>query len=179
MTLFDTKLNFTKKISVRITGSWQEGTRRQWQGLAVSSEPVVVLNLSRACNKIEWSKSERGNPEGQEVRLILSPYDKDKNDVQVRFIVGWGVAEYSCITLSDTYLPEILFNKEITTGEIVKMFLVEGNKTIEFYALFLAASDVEVGRNGLWHVRKKYQKLLPRPFDKILTYGRSGKIQQT
>ncbi len=177
MSAIDQKFSFLKPLKIKITGSWEKGLRRDWKGCAISSEPIVAVVMIKVGDVIEWCKSERGNANGQPIRLLLSPYDNDNLDVQVNYSVGGGHAISRCQTPTNAYLPENTNKLEISTGIIEKIFTVEGSKTIELYTLFISALDVKVGRNGLWSVRKEYQDKLPEPFNKILTHGRNGKIQ--
>lgn len=176
MSIIDTDLSFLKSLRVEITGSWQESSRRAWRGCAISSEPVVALVISKVDKKIEWCKSERGNPDGQPVKLIMGHYDSENLDVQINYSIGGGHVCSRCITSTQRYKPELLIKRAMRAGVIEKVFQVEGSKTIELYALFLAASDVKVGRNGLWRIRDEYRDKLLSPFDEILAYGRNGEL---
>jgi hypothetical protein len=42
--------------------------------------------------------------------------------------------------------------------------------------LLIARRDVRSARNGLWRVRKALATLIPEPFRRILTYGRTGTV---
>ena len=174
MSIDGTNLEFVKPLKVRVDGSWQESRMRDWKGIAISTEPLVALVLLRFENKVEWCKSERGNPDGQPVRLLLSPYDSEKLDVQINFSVGGGHVRSRSIVSSDTYKPKLLELNNISTGVFYKMFDVKGSRNIELYSLFLAASDVKVGRNGLWHIRKEHQENVEEPLARILSFGRNG-----
>ena len=179
MSIINTDLSFFKKLNINISGSWKDVARNDWEGTAISTEPLVALSILKIENKYEWCKSERGSLDGQPIRLLLSPYDSHSPDVKINFSVGRGHVISGCIMPEKRYQPPLLLKNVITTGHIEKTFFIEGSKNVELYSLFLAASDVKVGRNGLWHIRDEYKNKLLEPFDTILTFGRNGEFENT
>src|SRR4051794_37324606 len=94
-------------LPVTAEGGWSPGRKRDWQGIAISSEPLVAVAFLRVAGVTEWCKSERHNENGLELRLALFPYDESLTDVQVNFSVGGGRC-LSRIKITSRYNPPVM-----------------------------------------------------------------------
>ena len=125
--------------------------------------------------RVSWCKSERGTPGGQSVRLLLGHYDAGGRDIQVAFEIGEGQARSRTLVASPEYRPTI-GTSSISTGALVPFCTITGDPAIHLQALFLAAADVEVARDGIWHLRPRLVASVPESFRELLTHGRSGEL---
>lgn len=163
-----------RQIDVSVSGEWQAGATRDWRGQARAPEPVVAISFAVKGAQVSWCKSERANPVGQPVRLLLGHYDSAMRDVQVNFSVGKGGVVSRTVVDSPTYRPKFQATMTVATASFIQFTTVEGSQPVQLFALFLAGSDVKVGRNGLWHLRPKLVESVPVDFRNLLTYGRTG-----
>jgi hypothetical protein len=164
------------QIDVSVTGAWRSGKMRDWRGDARSTDPVVGVVFCRQGTRVTWCKSERANPEGQPVRLFLGNYDSAGRDIQVNFSVGDGNVRLRTLVESPEYQPSIRLPITGVTGILLPFATVEGSHPIDLFVLFLAGSDVKVGRNGLWHLRPNLVDSVPEAFRRLLVYGRTGEL---
>ena len=165
-----------REVDVSISGEWEAGTTRDWRGEARATEPVVAVSFCRRGSKISWCKSERPHPTAQPVRLLLGPYDSSGRDLQVNFSVGRGHVLSRTSVSSHLYRPSISPVPSAPTGRILRFSTVEGSHPVELLTLFLAGSDVKVGRNGLWHLRRNLVDSVPEAYRALLSRGRAGEL---
>jgi hypothetical protein len=165
-----------RRIGVSVSGAWQPGETRDWRGQAQSQEAVVAVIFSRRGTGVLWCKSERANPAGQPVRLLLGPYDSLGRDVQVNFSIGGGHVLSRTLVESATYRPPIQPQTTGETGIVLPFASVEGSQHVHLLVLFLAGSDVKAGRNGLWHLRPHLVASVPDAFRAPLVHGRTGEL---
>jgi hypothetical protein len=163
-------------FEVALEGCSSPFTSREWRGVALAREPLVAIAFLACGNMVEWYKSERGSAEKLEVRLALFPYGSDGLDVQVNFSVGHGGGRWRSIVASRECLPVIPDRREMRTGIIERFAEVAGTPRMNLAILFIARRDVRSARNGLWRVGKELAHSIPEPFQRVLTYGRSGRI---
>src|SRR5262245_1522127 len=143
-----------RNVEVSISGAWREGRHRDWQGEARASEPLVAVTFAETAGVVSWCKSQRPRPDAQSVELRLGNYDSSHRDVQVSFSIGEGQVVSRTKVDSPSYLPPIPAALTARTAELVHIVSVEGSRRVDLYALFLAGSDIKMGRNGLWHLRR-------------------------
>lgn len=165
-----------RQMEVSISGEWQPGASRDWHGQANAIEPLVAISFILRGALVSWCKSERANPAGQPVHLRLGHYDSGMRDVQVSFSIGDGQVRSRTLVESPNYRPTIQNEMTIHTASFVPFTNVEGSYDVHVSTLFLAGSDVQVGRNGLWYLRPNLAESVPPKFRKILTRGRTGKM---
>jgi hypothetical protein len=134
----------------------------------------VVFVTSRG--RSAWCKSEPAHDDGQALRLLLGHHDRAGLDVQVSFSIGGGQAISRCQLGAPDYRPAPLEREPVQTGTLVPFATIRGNPAVDLSLVFLVASEVQVGRNRLWHVRRELEEELPEPFRGILRRGRSGEI---
>ena len=92
------------KVDVAISGNWRAGAIRDWQGQALASVPLVAVSFEIHGKQVSWCKSERGNPIGQSVRLLLGHYDSAGCDVAINFSIGGcGVRSRSMLASAKLY----------------------------------------------------------------------------
>ena len=163
-----------RQIEVSVSGEWQAGATRDWRGQAHAPEPVVAISFVVKGAQVSWCKSERGNSVGQPVRLLLTHYDSAMRDVLVNFSVGEGHVVSRTVVDAPTYRPKFQATMTFMTASFIPFTTVDGSQPVQLFALFLAASEVKVGRNGLWHLRPKLVESVPVDFRNLLTYGRTG-----
>lgn len=165
-----------RQIDVAVSGAWQPGNTRDWRGQTESAEPVVAVAFLRQGPRVSWCKSERANPSGQSVRLLLAHYDSLGRDVQVNFSVGDGHVVSRTLVASPAYQPAIQFPMTGATGAFLPFASVEGSQQVELLLLLLAGADVQVGRNGLWRLRPNLVESVPEAFRELLVHGRTGEL---
>jgi hypothetical protein len=162
------------RTEVTISGEWRSGSPRDWWGRAHASEPLVAVSLLIGSEGISWCKSERGKPDGQSIRLLLGHHDAEGCDVQVNFSVGGGQVVSRTFVQSREYIPKLLANCTVSTASIFNFASVEGSNSITLAVIFLAAADVRMGRNGLWHLRRDFAESVPDAYRQLLSFGRTG-----
>ena len=164
------------RTEVAVSGEWCNSSPRDWRGQAQASEPIVAVSFLIGSEGISWSKSERGQPDGQSIRLLLGHHDSDGCDVQVNFSVGGGQVVSRTLVQSREYIPKLLANCTVSTASIFNFGTIEGSHSVALAAIFLAASDVRVGRNGLWHLRRDFAESVPDAYRQLLSFGRTGHL---
>jgi hypothetical protein len=115
-------------MTVTIKGAWVKTRPSDWRGIASADSSLVAVSFLRDPQGIMWCKSERGDPAGQEVRLLLGWYDKIGLDVQVNFGVGGVGGPERCFQMFHT---SHLFRKSRSlqpeNQDVLQLF--EGNRT--------------------------------------------------
>lgn len=134
------------------------------------------VSLSAAEARAFRGASRRANPAGQPVRLLLGHYDSVGRDIQVNFSVGGGHVLSRTLVESPAYQPPIRLPITGVTRTLLQFATVEGSHQVELFVLFLAGSDVKVGRNGLWHLRPNLVDSVPEAFRELLVHGRTGEL---
>jgi hypothetical protein len=165
------------RAPVVISGEWLPAPKRDWRGVASASEPIVAVSFLRWGHHIEWCLSERPTGNESEVRLALFPYDRDGCDVQVNTFLGGGGQRWRSLVSSAQYRPTIPLSTSLETGRVLSLSRIEGNPCVEFFGLFLAKRDTKGGRNGIWHIRPCFREGLPPALSQVLTFGRTGIIE--
>ena len=168
------RLGGLHRVAVVVTGAWKPGNTRDWHGVATASVPLVGVAFVTSRGRTAWCKSTPAQPEGQPVRLFLGHYDRSGLDVQVNWSVGRGQARSRCQVESREYRPAIMLNEPVVSGHAVELATIAGTPPVVVSALFLAAADVQVGRNRLWHLLPELTSMFSEPYRAILTRGRSG-----
>jgi len=165
-----------RQIPVAISGEWQSGEIRDWIGTARAKESIAAISFLSDGNTIDWCKSSRPEPAGQVIRLWLGRYDAIGLDIQTSFSVGVedGNVRSRTTVESIDYKPLIETPVESNTAALLHFSDIAGTTTVQLFALFLAGSDVKVGRNGLWHLRAELVPSVPSIYREILSYGRKG-----
>lgn len=164
------------EVRMTFDGAWQPAPKRDWQGTIRCTEAVVGISFICVKGHTEWAKSDVGNDEGLEVRVMLGNYDASELDVQVNVSIGHNGPRWRTRIDSASYLPALLVPKVFLTGRIIDFAKIKGDPVVAFKAFFLARRDVRVGRNRLWHLRKELVECFPASLRRILTHGRSGKF---
>jgi hypothetical protein len=162
-----------RKVPVELDGAFARA--RQWVGNARAEEDIVGMVFLATESHCEWAK---GAQEGAclAVHVALLPYDNAHRDVQVSVQVGGdGLRGRSlCGTANDTFRLE---RTQATTGTVFTLTQLPGEPRMEALALLLARSDVQFGRNRLWHLREDLALQLQAPLRSLFTRGRTGAIQ--
>jgi hypothetical protein len=169
----DLRLDCLGGLDVHVTGQWANGRTRDWQGVA-AGEPIVAVAFVADPDDIQWCKSERPAEEGQPIRLLLGHHDAEGRDVQVNFSVGHAARVTRTTVESSSYHPLVYAPAVGRTGYMFRFAEVSGSRPVLLGALFIARAVVQVGRNGLWHIRKDVGRLLPEPVAGLLTQDRTG-----
>jgi hypothetical protein len=159
-------------LPIYLNGSWAYGAKRDWRGAARSTVPLVGMSFMQSPRHCEWCKSKKDEA-SPEVRLALFPYDDVGMDVQVWF---WGLRWRSLVP-SASYRPVFSDLQVLQAARIFRFATIDGDPPVNLFVLFLARSDVESSRKGLWRVRKRLESGLNEPFRRWLTYGRTGKCE--
>lgn len=165
-----------RQLPVLVSGGWQAGPTRDWRGEARAAEPLVAIVFCVRGANVSWCKSERPNPAGQPVRLLLGHHDSEGCDVQVNFSVGAGQVRSRTVVASPSYRPLIPTPIAGATAALLPFSAVEGSHQVQLSVLFLAGSEVKVGRNGVWHLRPALVESVPEGFRELLAHGRAGEL---
>ena len=165
-----------RRLDVEIEGDWCPGRVRRWRGVARAEESLVGVALVSSGEVSQWCKSERASASGQSVELLLGHHDAAGLDVQVNFSVGRGQAVSRCIVPSAEFRPVLLHVARATTGVFVRLATIPSAPEVIISVVLIGGSDVKVGRNGLWHLRRHLAPSLPEPLRSILSYGRAGQV---
>jgi hypothetical protein len=163
-------------IDVEVKGSWCEGRRRDWRGVASALEPLVAVTFVASSDGAEWCKSKRPQPSGQPIRLLLAHYDADGTDVQVNFSVGESGRRLRTEVKSADYRPATASPVVGRTGRMLRFADIVGSRRVSLGILFVARSHVRIGRNGLWRVRPEVAERLPEPIAYLMTHSRTGRV---
>jgi hypothetical protein len=166
-------------LPVTLEGGWLPPPWREWRGVAAAGEPLVAVAFLDSGAVVEWCKSERRSAENLAVRFLLLPYDADGRDVQVNFSVGDGGCRGRSLLVSSDWVPEIPDRRELRAGVLERLVEVTAEPRVELALLLIARRDVRSARNGLWRVRNQLADLIPEPFRRLLTYGRTGRLATT
>jgi hypothetical protein len=157
-----------------VSGDWVPGPKRDWQGLACSQRTLASVVFMRTVDGIAWSKSERPTIIGHDVRLLLGQCENGNLDLYATFSAGDGQQQTLVRAPSDDYRPEMPARITAQTGSIVPVCTLATSPEVEFSVLFIDGADVQVGRNGLWHVRPRIAEKIDEPMRSVLTCGRTG-----
>jgi hypothetical protein len=159
-----------------VSGDWMAHPTkgyRDWRGQVTSERPVVGLALLARGESVDWVKSPRQMVGGVEVRLMLGPYDSHFRDVQVSVGIGYSGTGSRMTVPSAEYRPAIETGP-CKAGQFTLVSRVEGDQRLEFWILLVAKSDIRGSRNGLWRVRDNVVAGIGAPWNRVLTYGRTG-----
>jgi len=163
-------------VPVSISGEWIEPIKeRRWVGQASAQEDIVAVAFLRDMDCVSWVKCDRGP--ALRVRLTLFNYDSDGQDVQVNLNVGDSYLRGRLIVSARDYRPDLQTTHACRTGEIMALSTVVGESVVEAAVMFLAVSDVQFGRNRIWHIRTELGEGLREPLAGILTGGRAGVLR--
>jgi hypothetical protein len=163
-----------KGIPVTLDGSWAAEGVRRWQGVVSAEEPIVGVAFVSREGRVRWGKSQPTRGCELRVELLLGHHDQSGLDVQVNFSAGAGQAISRCMVPSAESRPTFLTERLVTTGAHVHVTDPFGVPEITLSLLVLAAADVKVGRNRLWHLRTVASTGVNELFLGILTHGRTG-----
>jgi hypothetical protein len=166
------------ELEVSITGQWSPAPKRDWQGAAVSSEPIVGLAMMETESGCEWCLSGHTTARNLALRVALFPYEKVGLDVQVNFSVGNtdGHVRGRSAVASPAYVPSLECPRSVRSGQVFTLAKLAGKPSVVLKALFLARCDIRTSRNGIWHIATDFEAGLPAPFRKMLCCGRKGTI---
>ncbi len=168
-----TRFEALQSVPIELAGAWIAGARRDWQGQARSSVPLVGIAFLESAGRCQWRKCEKreGPPD---VRLMLLHYDEAGMNVRVSFSVGGGERNWQTVVPSASYRPRLPDIQTLQSACIHRFAAIDGEPPVDLSILFLARADVESLRNGLWRVRKRLAPAVPEPYRRWLTYGRGG-----
>lgn len=163
-----------KRSRVSMSGAWAPEKIRRWKGLVKADELIVAVAFVLREGRTSWSKSQPARGPELEVDLLLGHHDAGGLDVQVNFSAGSGQVISRCLLESVEFRPDLFTDRLKATGSVVQLGGPFGSPEITLSLLVLAASDVKVGRNRLWHLRPAVSTGLSEPYLGVLTHGRSG-----
>jgi hypothetical protein len=183
------------RMAVRITGAWQPGaslsggwTRHAWHGVASAAAPMVALLCARTGGVVAWHKSDRSKAQAQaampihemEIRLAVTVAPDSPLlglDAQVqRAQANVTTRDLAAEPAAAARALDIPAERAATTGIAIDLATVHGTPEVAFSVLFIAGSQVKMGRNHLWHVRPALAPALGEPLRTILSRGRRGAL---
>jgi hypothetical protein len=163
-----------KRLPVAVSGSWLVEAEPRWKGQVSAADRLVALLFLGIGREVVWSKSERPGPEPGEIDLAFFGMQEEGGSTQLNVSFQGGGHRYATVLAEAPRSIEIPAESSAWTGQSWCLARVNGPRPIGVHVLFIAASDVEVGRNGLWRVRKYLEGKVPGPWAAILTRGRTG-----
>ena len=174
MSPFPETIKALSQLPVAIDGEWDTGSQK-WKGFARAAEPLVSVLFLTAGTDIDWCKSERGRLEGLEVSVTLYRHD-EPGIFQVNAIAGMA-GRRTATQIPPGSRPEIVPQQGTITGRAQDLAIVKGNPVVIVSLLYVAASDVEIGRKGLWRVRPALADQIDEPLRTILSRDRTGQMR--
>jgi hypothetical protein len=181
MNLHEVALPGLSQMPIELVGEWEGGGalgNRNWWGVANCEQPILALGLIECEGCFDWVKSPKPASNSLPVRVYLGPYDDDYRDMQVALGFGSSGSEgpRSRTTLPNSKYRPVVPSRELRTGRFALICTVEGEPALNLWAMFLVQSDIRGARNSLWRVRRAIAEHFAAPWDRVLTYGRSGRI---
>jgi hypothetical protein len=166
-------------LDVTISGQWAEpAPNATWRGRARAIEPLVALLLVRCGRRTEWAKS-RTFSAVLDLQFTLHLLRFTRTVTQVFFFVGSGWVEESQVSLPfRSYLPEVVGERTVKTGELVELVRVESDPPASAWAAFFARRDATVLRGEIWRLHKRLLASLDPPWRDILSKGRNGVFEE-
>jgi hypothetical protein len=173
MDLINRKILDLPNNIINISGDWIDNKTPKWEGQAHSEEPIIAISFFEYDNKIEWIKSKKSNDIFQKILINIFNYDKYGLDIQFNYNIGNSGLYYRSKIETINYLPNINTGN-VKSGIISLLCSFNGNPKLNLYVAFLPSKTVQVGRNGIWHIKKSYIENIENEFIDILLYGRKG-----
>jgi hypothetical protein len=173
------KVPTAKEIEISITGGQETHPTagyRRWGGMAVSTEPIVGMGIIETEHAYSWVRS--SNRESSlEMGILFSPYDASGKNISVSFAMGDSVVCDSCTVLSRQTEPNPLPG-QYESGAVICFAQIQSERPFVLHALFLAKTDVQFERNGIWHLKPEHVHALDEAWRKAMVFGRNGIIQK-
>jgi len=176
MELFGTKIINLPNEVINISGEWLENKTKKWEGQIFSEKPVSTISFLEINNRIKWIKSKKSNENIQKMEINLFHYDNSGLDIQFNYDINGGGAYYRSKIETVDYLPDII-TENIKSCVISLICSFDGIPKIKLYAAFLPTIIIQIGRNGIWHIKNGYNEFIKPEFINILNYGRQGYIE--
>jgi hypothetical protein len=131
---------------------------------------VVCMSLLVCNGTAHWTKSGRLAANSDAVRVALGFDRVDPAHVVVG--CGWIGLPTRLAQAGDR--PALADAFTIETGLLWRLCRFDSTPVIEVFLLFLAAPDVQWGRNKLWRLRGPKAEVICEPLRSALIGGRSG-----
>jgi len=167
-----------RRVPVDILGEWRTVASiwapRRWEGLAVSSEPIVAVFFMQIDTQITWCIS--GIGAGDNLPMLVGLSNTDCN-VAVDMQVDANNLRGCAVLPSPGYLPPLPERAACHTGEIVPLCRVGSTPGINIHALFFVRHDVKCSKKRIWHPRKSLLETAPPYLVTVLSHGRHGRFQ--
>jgi hypothetical protein len=118
----------------------------------------------------DWSKSGRLTTNSDAVRVGIGFDRADPANV----VVGCGLVGLPTRLAQADARPGLAAILTIETGVLWSLCRFDSRPTVDILMLFLAAPDVQWGRNQLWRLRRAKAEAIGEPLRAALIGGRSG-----
>jgi hypothetical protein len=158
------------RVPCQLAGSWASPERALWTAKPTCAHAMVGMSFIVCDGTADWSKSGRLTPNSDAVRVGLGFDRADPADV----VIGCGaVGLPTRLSQADARpaLPAVL---AIETGVLWPLCRFDSQPTVDIVMLFLAAPDVQWGRNQLWRLRRAKAEAICEPLRSALIGGRFG-----
>jgi len=166
-------------VEVEISGSWLPVSRLQqrWVGRARASVPILIFLLGRHEQGFSWAKGSETKSSLLELCAYVSCFPKDPLRGKLLCQCGWAFVEgrYGVLPSVGYHLP-LLMSPVIKTGNITHFLKMPDKSDPDILLLFLAKSDVKVGRHHIWRLRENYLDMFPTLLRPALMGGRHGTL---
>ncbi|MCL2743628.1 MAG: hypothetical protein FWE67_07240 [Planctomycetaceae bacterium] len=177
--LLNRKVISIPEHNIIIYGNWVHKYKGQknWEGQALSEEPMVAISFLECDNQIEWGRSERNSNKGLGIEINIHKCDNTGLDVRFVHTFNHGYSHHRSEIENENYFPSI-FTGNTTAGKISLFCDFEGNPKLKLYCLFIPSKITKIVRNGIWHIKREYLHLIDDGFIDIFQYGRKGIISK-
>jgi len=166
-----------KRLPVDIAGDWVAGSNPRWKGAVRAAEPLVALVILMVGREVSWSKSERPASAPGEISLSFFAMQDGRASTQVNISFQGGGRRHAAVLAESPLTIAVPAEVSASTGQCWCLARIKSEQPIAIHLLFIAASDVEIGRNGLWRVKESPATSLSSPWDSILTRSRTGEAE--
>ena len=166
-----------RRCPVVVRGGWIPGPVPRWRGAATSDESLVGVVFLKAGPSLFWCKSERPTPSSAVIDLAFFVMGTTDTRVQVNLSFQGGHQRWVVPLSRPPREIPVLREPAAWTGQPWCIVKVPSDPPITGYLLFILASEVSVGRNGLWRLRPVVAERVPEPFLELLTRGRTGEVE--
>jgi hypothetical protein len=158
------------RVPCELSGSWTSAERASWTARASCEHAVVCMSLIVSDGTAHWSKSTRLTPESDAVRVGLGFDPADAAHV----VIGCGSIGLPTRLAQAGARPALADLLAIETGVLWRLCRFDSQPAVGIFVLFLAAPDVQWGRNKLWRLRLPKAEAVGEPLRSALIGGRSG-----
>lgn len=148
-----------------------------WDGHVSADEAFVGLLVAETPSTRYWAKAEPAGPSGMPLSVRYHPL-ADPLTFQFLFSLGLGwITSLKGTSTARPVRPRVSVPGQLSAGRLMTIATVESSPPISAGLLFLARSDVSLGRNGIWRPHKALYGELPPALHPALVGSRHGSYE--